>query len=488
MNGNYDSSKRVFALRRKSNSFNSKSAKFTSVLLILVLFTISILLFFFEPFSLDHSVDFHYFDRQRIISLKAILENMAPNFNDSNAKAGSILASPSRRDPDYYYHWIRDGSVVMRSLLDEPSIEPAQIKSLFSNFADLSLKHQANSRGNLGEPKFMVDGSVFTGPWGRPQNDGPALRVLAFAAYIKQYGLDSVSSGWYRAEYPSNSLIKADLEFIVNQWYNQCFDLWEEVRATHFYTRITQQAALQAGVEIAILFNDPKAAQYYAQIASTIEKEMSKFWDESNNFLHYAIDIAPDQVHGKYSNLDTSVILGCLHAHDFRDPHYDCTSDFTMSTVLKIVDSFSSLYPISSGSKYPLLGRYPEDVYDGVGMSIGNPWILTTHAFAEYLYTIAAEIKSQKQYNVTEAGLDFFNKIVPGVLNKAGPLYEDKNYLIGNLTLVGDGYMFHVYKYAKNGAFSEQINRNTGQLQGARQLTWSHSSFLTALQVRSSLY
>ena len=32
------------------------------------------------------------------------------------------------------------------------------------------------STGGLGEPKFNVDETAFTGAWGRPQRDGPALR------------------------------------------------------------------------------------------------------------------------------------------------------------------------------------------------------------------------------------------------------------------------------------------------------------------------
>ena len=34
------------------------------------------------------------------------------------------------------------------------------------------------SSGGLGEPKFNVDETAFTGAWGRPQRDGPALRYI----------------------------------------------------------------------------------------------------------------------------------------------------------------------------------------------------------------------------------------------------------------------------------------------------------------------
>ena len=34
----------------------------------------------------------------------------------------------------------------------------------------------------LGEPKFNVDETAFTGSWGRPQRDGPALRATTLIA------------------------------------------------------------------------------------------------------------------------------------------------------------------------------------------------------------------------------------------------------------------------------------------------------------------
>jgi len=41
----------------------------------------------------------------------------------------------------------------------------------------------ALSNGGLGEPKFNVDETAFTGSWGRPQRDGPALRATALIAF-----------------------------------------------------------------------------------------------------------------------------------------------------------------------------------------------------------------------------------------------------------------------------------------------------------------
>ncbi len=41
-----------------------------------------------------------------------MLLNVDPN------GSGNVLASPSQSHPDYYYHWVRDGAISMKVLLD----------------------------------------------------------------------------------------------------------------------------------------------------------------------------------------------------------------------------------------------------------------------------------------------------------------------------------------------------------------------------------
>ncbi len=52
-------------------------------------------------------------------------------------------------------------------------IGQAKLQTVSNPSGDLS-----DGRG-LGEAKYEVDGSAFTGGWGRPQRDGPALRAIA---------------------------------------------------------------------------------------------------------------------------------------------------------------------------------------------------------------------------------------------------------------------------------------------------------------------
>src|SRR5690606_8540189 len=100
------------------------------------------------------------------------------------------------------------------------------------------------------EPVFTVDGSVFSGPWGRPQNDGPAIRAIAFIEWAEQLlkeGQRDLVLRLYNPDLSRHSIIKQDLEYTAHQWQKDCFDLWEEVKGHHFFTRMAQRAALLKG-------------------------------------------------------------------------------------------------------------------------------------------------------------------------------------------------------------------------------------------------
>lgn len=68
---------------------------------------------------------------------------------------------------------------------------------------------KAQQANGLGEPKFMVNGLVYPFPWGRPQNDGPALRILSLGRILslavteKWPEMASLQSMMYAAELPT---------------------------------------------------------------------------------------------------------------------------------------------------------------------------------------------------------------------------------------------------------------------------------------------
>jgi glucoamylase len=119
-----------------------------------------------------------YLTKEDPIAAQRILDNIGPNLG---AKAGIVVASPSTEDPNYFYTWTRDGALTMKSLVERLIAE--NDVSLIPTIEDyikvqLTLQHIDNLSGNfsdlsgLGEPKFMVNATEFTGDWGRPQRDG----------------------------------------------------------------------------------------------------------------------------------------------------------------------------------------------------------------------------------------------------------------------------------------------------------------------------
>lgn len=85
----------------------------------------------------------------------------------------------------------------------------------------------------LGEAKYMVDLTQFTGAWGRPQRDGPPLRAIALMGYAKWLLDNGYTSTAQTVVWP---VMKNDLSYSAQYWNQTGFDLWEEVQGSSFFT------------------------------------------------------------------------------------------------------------------------------------------------------------------------------------------------------------------------------------------------------------
>ena len=165
------------------------------------------------------------------------------NISPEGSERGTVVAAASKQNPNYFYHWVRDASLVVMTVQNfSQSFHMEQYAglpqeyffSLHNDYVQLTRRHQQRVvNGNLGEPKFYGDGFPYRGPWGRPQNDGPAIRALSLIRYadrlLDQGQEDVVRKTLYDARFPSQSIIKVDLEYVAKQWEKADFDLWEEV-------------------------------------------------------------------------------------------------------------------------------------------------------------------------------------------------------------------------------------------------------------------
>lgn len=348
------------------------------------------------------------------------------------------------------------------------------------------LQHSNNpsggyTTGGIGEPKFHVNGSPYTGGWGRPQNDGPAIRatvLIAFANKLIEKGETSyVKTRLYDGKLPTDSVIKADLEHVANNWQKNNFDLWEEVNAIHFFTFMVQRRALLEGATLADKLGDSGAATWYRSQANAIGARLPSFWNGAFINEHQGISYR--------SGTDCATLLGAIHGNGAKGYGlYEPVSDEILLSLEKLVSVMKPLYSINSNPNVgTAIGRYPEDVYDGVGTSKAHPWFICTATTADILYQARNAHQKNGFVKITSLNVNFYKKWVSGASVGASYAAGSSEFkaITDGLTAYGDSFLARVKLHAAtNGDLSEQFNRDTGFQEGAKKLTWSYASFVGA--------
>ncbi|KAJ2539226.1 hypothetical protein EV175_006370 [Coemansia sp. RSA 1933] len=409
-----------------------------------------------------------WIERQAQVAQQRIVGNIAPFANDPFALAGAVCASPSRWKPDYYYTWTRDAALTMREIVEwlttdtHNTTQARHLEQMVDDYVQFT-RHlqQTHTAYGLGEAKFHMDGTAFTGSWCNAQPDGPAARALALVEYARY------KQGTNRDAAPLMQLIRTDLDYVARVWHeNKHCDIWEESRGLHFYTLAMQRHALQQGAQLLLGSQDDVVAATYTEAALSIDMQLQRFWDARKGYIVATLEKSGG-IQSKTSNLDAQVVLAALYG-DTEAAGLGIASRHMMATVSALVRRFEPLYTVNrvsatdiGGAVVPIgaaVGRYPEDVYDGVGTSRGNPWSLVTSALAEYHYRLAL-------LYAREAG-------------------DMGRYLLAT----GDLYMARVARHtAADGTMYEQWTARTGFGCGAVDLTWSYVAHTSAARTRAQL-
>ncbi|KAF3916431.1 Glucoamylase [Orbilia brochopaga] len=374
------------------------------------------------------------------ISRKRMFDNISPE----GAVKGLVTAAQSRADPDYWYHWVRDAALTMDVVVSLYEAATGANKAYYEDrlfwYAQASVNEQNDPTAitGLGEPKFNLDTNTgFTG------------------AYLTNGGSNSIVliNLW--------PAISRDLDYVVQNWQSPSFDLWEEVSSHHFYNRMLHRRALLDGAAFATKLGYSSAATRYTSTATAVYSATLDFWHPQRGLVLY-----------EYGPV--------LRASAYQ-----------------IATSFLNVYPIAKVQKdangLPLgmpIGRYPEDVYDGTGMTRGNPWYLTTNAMAELFYNAATMFNTRKYITVSPASAKFWAYFAPTASVTAGAAYtstsDDFKKMVNALQGWGDMWLRTTRYWApKDGRFPEEFDRESGVGVGAKDLTWSYASFLTAGAARA---
>ncbi|EKM51697.1 glycoside hydrolase family 15 protein [Phanerochaete carnosa HHB-10118-sp] len=433
------------------------------------------------------SVD-SYVASESPIAKAGLLANIGPSgAKSSGAKAGVVIASPSTTNPDYLYTWVRDSSLVFKTIIDQyTSGQDTSTRSLIDEFvsAEATLQQVTNpsgsvTTGGLGEPKFNIDETAFTGAWGRPQRDGPALRSTAIINYANWLIANDNSSWVTNNLWP---IIKLDLDYVANNWNQSTYDLWEEVDSSSFFTTAVQHRALREGSTLATKIGQTSVVSGYNTQADNLLCFLESYWNPSGAYI-------TANTGGGRSGKDANTVLASIHTFD---PAAGCDattfqpcSDKALSNLKVYVDSFRSIYGVNSdiaSNAAVATGRYPEDVYYN-----GNPWYLATFAVAEQLYDSLIVWNAQGSLTVTSTSLPFFQQFLSSVT--AGTYASSTSTfqtLITDIKTFADGFVAMNDKCTPSGGgLSEQYDKNTGSPISAADLTWSYASALTAFAARS---
>ncbi|PBK75115.1 glucoamylase [Armillaria solidipes] len=424
------------------------------------------------------------------IAKAGVLANIGPSGSKSaGAKAGVVIASPSTSDPNYLYTWTRDSSLVFKALIDQYTLGlDTTLRTEIDNFvtAEAAVQQVSNpsgtvSTGGLGEPKFNIDLSAFTGDWGRPQRDGPALRATALITYANWLIAGGNTSYVSSTVWP---IIELDLGYVVTSWNQTGFDLWEEISSSSFFTTAVQHRSLREGATLATALGDQSLAAQYSTQADNVLCFLQSYWNPTSLFM-------TSNTGGGRSGKDANTALASIHTFD---PAAGCDavtfqpcSDKALSSLKVYVDAFRSIYSVNSGIASNVAvatGRYPEDVYMG-----GNPWYLTTAAVAEQLYDAIIVWKRTESIEVTSISLAFFQQfsssVTAGVYASSTTTYSD---LLAAVQTFADGFLAINAKYTPSGGgLAEQFSRSNGAPLSAIDLTWSYAAALTAFGARAGV-
>ncbi|KAJ6028941.1 uncharacterized protein N7446_011718 [Penicillium canescens] len=420
------------------------------------------------------------------VARQGILDNIgSAGAYSASAKPGVVIASPSTSDPDYYYTWTRDSALVFKTLIDMFKNGDTALLEVIEEYISAQAYIQTVSNpsgglsggGGLGEPKFNVDETAFTGSWGRPQRDGPALRATALISF----GEWLIDNGY--TTYATNivwPVVRNDLSYVAQYWNQTGYDLWEEVSGSSFFTIAAQHRALVEGSSFASKVGS--SCSYCDSQAPQVLCFLQSFWTGSYTLANFG---------GGRTGKDANTILGSIHTFDPEagcdDTTFQPCSARALANHKAVTDSFRSIYTVNSGKAAGVavsVGRYAEDSYYN-----GNPWYLCTLAAAEQLYDALYTWNKIGSLTITSVSLSFFKDIyssaATGTYASSSSTYAS---IVSAVKTYADGYVSIVETYAmSNGSLAEQFSRSDGSPLSARDLTWSYAALLTANERRNAV-
>lgn len=356
---------------------------------------------------------------------------------------GAILASTDadvlQHYPDHYsYVWPRDGALVAFAL-DKAGYPELSLK--FFEFCSKIISeggyflHRYNADGTLGSSwhPWWKDGEVQL----PIQEDETALVIFALGQHCKIHGDIELVHPLY------DMLVKRASDFLVSYRDSKTglplpsYDLWEERRGIFTFTTSAICGALQEAAYLAGLMGDAESYAKYLKASQEVREAMLKYLycPEVGRFLR---GIYPS----KSGDLERDFTLDSSMYGLFEFSAFPATDERVSGTMEAIINGLSVKSEIGG------VARYTNDYYSRKSEDIenvpGNPWFICTLWQAEWYAEIARNLDELKRArNILEWAVKYIRP---------------------------------------TGIMSEQVHPYTGEDVSVSPLTWSHSTFVLAVQ------
>lgn len=331
---------------------------------------------------------------------------------------------------NYTYVWPRDGAYIALAL---DVAGDTNVAKRFFQFAASTMTPEGYMMH-----KYLPDKSLGSSwhPWvhdGVPalpiQEDETALPIFALGEHFKHSRDVEFLESLY------NPLVKKGAQFMLDHREAHTklplpsYDLWEEKWGSHTFTCASVFGALTTAATLAaVLGKREDEARFREAAEETRTAILEHLWDENKGyFIKY---VAKGTQLVRDETLDASSMYGVFQFGVL--PPSDT----------RLVRAFDAMTrQLSYGNHIGGLARYENDGYYRANQeSTGNPWIITTLWYAEYLIARAKN----------DHDLDHVRDIFSWVAKRALP----------------------------SGALAEQFDPKTGAPLSATPLTWSHSTYV----------
>ena len=235
-------------------------------------------------------------------------------------------------------------------------------------------------------------------------------------------------------------IIQKDLEYILNNYRKVSYDIWEENKGWHFYTRMVQAKFMKEALRYKKLLNEFIDIEL---LKSSYECLLTDLKDHLNG----STIISSFNEEGKIIKYeDAANILAFCHINYDKDILNVIPLENINHTCDSLIQAFRNKY---NDNDLNLIGRYINDKYYD-----GHVWIICSLALGQ-IYIEMYKKRNLMKYN--------------------SPMHRSHSNPNNNYIEIANEILEKILTLDPNLILPEQFNPNTSEFISAKKITWNYS-------------